>query len=88
MSAGVSEGRNPPPLGRRSYNYDRGSGDSGLIFSCFQRYPAKGFEAVQKRLEGEARAKYILTTGGGYFFVPPPGDAWIDALFAQATGNA
>lgn len=29
----------------------------------------------------EAMAKYILTTGGGYFFVPPPGDTWIDALF-------
>ncbi|MFF1648062.1 Dyp-type peroxidase [Streptomyces sp. NPDC058240] len=80
--------RNPPPLVRRSYNYDRGSGDSGLIFSSFQRDLANGFEAVQKRLGGEAMAKYILTTGGGYFFVPPPGDAWIDALFAQATGNA
>ncbi|MFJ1551777.1 Dyp-type peroxidase [Streptomyces sp. NPDC088246] len=73
--------RNPPPIVRRSYNYDRGNGDSGLIFSCFQRDLAKGFEAVQKRLEGEAMAKYILTTGGGYFFVPPPGDTWIDALF-------
>ncbi|MEV7850173.1 Dyp-type peroxidase [Streptomyces sp. NPDC088183] len=80
--------RNPPPLVRRSYNYDRGDGDSGLIFSCFQRDLATGFEAVQKRLEGEAMAKYILTTGGGYFFVPPPGGAWIDGLFAQATGNA
>ncbi|MDV9197062.1 Dyp-type peroxidase [Streptomyces sp. Wh19] len=80
--------RKPPPLVRRSYNYDRGNGDSGLIFSCFQRDLATGFEAVQKRLEGEAMAKYILTTGGGYFFVPPPGDGWIDGLFAQATGNA
>ncbi|MFE6663702.1 Dyp-type peroxidase [Streptomyces sp. NPDC057697] len=80
--------RNPPPLVRRSYNYDRGSGDRGLVFSCFQRDLATGFEAVQKRLEGEAMAKYVLTTGGGYFFVPPPGDAWIDGLFAQATGNA
>jgi hypothetical protein len=25
-------------------------------------------------------AKYTLTTGGGYFFVPPPGDAWLNAL--------
>lgn len=73
--------RNPPPLVRRSYSYDRGDGDKGLIFSCFQRDLEQGFEAVQKRLEGEAMAKYILTTGGGYFFVPPPGDAWIDALF-------
>lgn len=72
--------RNPPPLVRRSYSYDRGGGDTGIIFNCYQRDLAKGFEAVQKRLEGEALAKYVLTTGGGYFFVPPPGDAWLDAL--------
>ncbi|MFF1919436.1 Dyp-type peroxidase [Streptomyces sp. NPDC058221] len=73
--------RDPPAIVRRGYSYDRGDGDAGLIFSCFQRDLAKGFEAVQKRLEGEAMAKYMLTTGGGYFFVPPPGDAWVDALF-------
>ncbi|MFE2844322.1 Dyp-type peroxidase [Streptomyces scopuliridis] len=72
--------RDPPPLVRRSYSYDRGDGDTGLVFSCFQRDLAKGFEAVQKRLAGEAMAKYLLTTGGGYYFVPPPGDHWIDAL--------
>lgn len=72
--------RIPPPLVRRSYSYDRGDGDTGIVFSCFQRDLAKGFEAVQKRLAGEALAKYVLTTGGGYFFVPPPGDAWLDAL--------
>ncbi|MFI6086070.1 Dyp-type peroxidase [Streptomyces sp. NPDC051217] len=72
--------RNPPQLVRRSYSYDRGDGDTGIIFNCFQRDLAKGFEAVQKRLEGEALAKYVLTTGGGYFFVPPPGDAWFDAV--------
>ncbi|MFC5802177.1 Dyp-type peroxidase [Streptomyces formicae] len=75
--------RNPPPLVRRSYSYDRGNGDNGLIFSCFQRDLAKGFESVQKRLEGEAMAKYMLTTGGGYFFVPPLGGAWIDKAFRQ-----
>lgn len=72
--------RNPPPLVRRSYSYDRGDGDTGIIFNCYQRDVAEGFEAVQKRLAGEALAKYVLTTGGGYFFVPPPGDAWVDAL--------
>ncbi|MFE9889081.1 Dyp-type peroxidase [Streptomyces scopuliridis] len=72
--------RDAPPLVRRSYSYDRGDGDTGLVFSCFQRDLVKGFEAVQKRLEGEAMAKYLLTTGGGYYFVPPPGDTWIDAL--------
>ncbi|MFC9428422.1 Dyp-type peroxidase [Streptomyces sp. NPDC056987] len=72
--------RNPAPLVRRGYSYDRGDGDTGLVFSCFQRDLADGFEAVQKRLEGESMAKYLLTTGGGYFFVPPPGDAWAEAL--------
>lgn len=73
--------RNPPPIVRRGYSYDHGNGNKGLIFSCFQRDLAKGFEAVQKRLEGEAMAKYMLTTGGGYFYVPPPGDSWIDRVF-------
>ncbi|MGW2257735.1 Dyp-type peroxidase [Streptomyces sp. NPDC001780] len=72
--------RNPPPLIRRGYSYDRGDGDTGLVFSCFQRDLATGFEAVQKRLAGEAMAPYMLTTGGGYFFVPPPGNAWLDAV--------
>lgn len=72
--------RQPPPIVRRSYSYDRGDGDTGLIFSCFQRDLANGFEAVQKRLEGEAMAKYLLTTGGGYYFIPPPGRAWIEQL--------
>ncbi|GGK16297.1 hypothetical protein GCM10011583_55230 [Streptomyces camponoticapitis] len=63
--------RNPPLLVRRSYSYDRGNGDTGIIFFCLQRDLAKGFEAVQKRLEGEALAKYVLTTGGGYFSCPP-----------------
>ncbi|MFI0976891.1 Dyp-type peroxidase [Streptomyces sp. NPDC021093] len=70
--------RTPPPILRRSYSYVRDDGDRGMIFSCFQRDLAEGFEAVQRRLEGEAMAKYLLTTGGGYFFVPPPGDAWIE----------
>ncbi|MFJ2407189.1 Dyp-type peroxidase [Streptomyces xanthochromogenes] len=58
----------PPPIVRRSYSYNRGSEDAGLIFSCFQRDLKAGFEAAQRRLEGEAMAKYILTKGGGYFF--------------------
>ncbi|MEV3972815.1 Dyp-type peroxidase [Streptomyces sp. NPDC050698] len=72
--------RTAPPMVRRSYNYDRGPDDQGLIFSCFQSDLEKGFEAVQRRLQGEAMARYTLTTGGGYFFVPPPGDAWLHAL--------
>jgi deferrochelatase/peroxidase EfeB len=72
--------RRPPPLVRRGYNYHHSADDQGLIFSCFQRDLAQGFEAVQRRLQGEAMAKYTLTIGGGYFFVPPPGDTWLNAL--------
>ncbi|WP_326682730.1 Dyp-type peroxidase [Streptomyces sp. NBC_01237] len=72
--------RSPPPIVRRSYSYDRGNGDTGIIFSCFQRDLTQGFEAAQERLQGESMAKYLLTTGGGYFFVPPPGDGWMDTL--------
>ncbi|MEU0443791.1 Dyp-type peroxidase [Streptomyces sp. NPDC006186] len=71
--------RRPPPMVRRSYNYHHGAEDQGLIFSCFQRDLDKGFEAVQHRLQGEAMTKYTLTVGGGYFFVPPPGNAWLAA---------
>ncbi|SCD31531.1 deferrochelatase/peroxidase EfeB [Streptomyces sp. ScaeMP-e83] len=76
----ASDRRNPPPMVRRSYSYDRGDGDSGLIFSCFQRDLVQGFETVQRRLAGESLAKYVLTTGGGYFFVPPPGEGWTEAF--------
>ncbi|WP_406141593.1 Dyp-type peroxidase [Streptomyces anulatus] len=72
--------RNPPSIVRRSYSYDKGNEDKGIIFSCFQRDLAQGFEATQKRLEEESMAKYLLTTGGGYFFVPPHGDGWINTL--------
>ncbi|WP_418961256.1 Dyp-type peroxidase [Streptomyces tritici] len=73
--------RNPPPLVRRSYSYDRGDGDVGLVFSCFQRDLEAGFETVQRRLAGESMAKYLLTTGGGYYFVPPRGGEWVRAAF-------
>lgn len=72
--------RHPPPVVRRGYNYRRSADDQGLIFSCFQRDLEEGFEAVQHRLQGEAMAKYTLTVGGGYFFVPPPGDDWLNVL--------
>ncbi|MFI8105543.1 Dyp-type peroxidase [Streptomyces sp. NPDC086023] len=75
--------RNPPPLVRRSYGYDHGADGRGMLFSCFQRDLAAGFEAVQARLAGaEAMAKYTLTVGGGYFFVPPAGDEWVRRVFS------
>jgi len=72
--------RSPAPMVRRGYNYRHSADSQGLVFSCFQRDLKKGFEAVQHRLQGEAMAKYALTVGGGYFFVPPPGDTWIHVL--------
>ncbi|WP_198655015.1 hypothetical protein [Streptomyces geranii] len=36
--------------------------------------------AVQKRLQHESMAPYLLTTGGGYVFVPPVGATWMEAL--------
>ncbi|KAA6215583.1 Dyp-type peroxidase domain-containing protein [Streptomyces filamentosus] len=71
----------PPPLLRRSYAYDGGPDDRGLLFSCFQGDPAAGFETVQRCLAGEAMTQCQLTVGDGCFFVPPPGDArpaWAD----------
>ena len=39
-----------------------------------------GFEAVQRRLTGQRLDDYILTVGGGYFVVPPPGTTWERSL--------
>ncbi|MEU9672091.1 MULTISPECIES: Dyp-type peroxidase domain-containing protein [Streptomyces] len=66
----VPDRRDPPPLVRRSYSYDRGAGDTGLLFSCFQRDLAEGFEAVQRRLEGEAMAPYLMTRRGRILLRP------------------
>ena len=61
---------------RRSFNFSRGSTESGqldqgLLFVCFQRDLAKGFTAVQQRLNGEALEEYITPIGGGFYFVLP-----------------
>jgi deferrochelatase/peroxidase EfeB len=59
---------------RRGYSYRRpgaGHPDQGLIFVCFQADLERGFVTVQRRLAGEALDRYVLTFGGGYFFVPP-----------------
>jgi deferrochelatase/peroxidase EfeB len=55
---------------RRGYSYRRDA-DEGLVFVCFQRDIEAGFATVQRRLDGEALGRYVLTFGGGYFFVPP-----------------
>jgi deferrochelatase/peroxidase EfeB len=67
---------------RRGYSYQRradaaGQPDEGLAFVCFQSDLERGFVTVQRRLAGEALDRYVLTFGGGYYFVPavpPDGD--------------
>jgi deferrochelatase/peroxidase EfeB len=61
---------------RRGFNYSlgftaNGQLDQGLLFICFQRDLAKGFVAVQERLNGEALEEYIKPIGGGFYFVLP-----------------
>jgi deferrochelatase/peroxidase EfeB len=70
---------------RRGFNYSlgftpNGQLDQGLLFVCFQRDLAKGFVAVQERLNGEALEEYIKPIGGGFYFALPGvahGDGWL-----------
>ncbi|MFG2044864.1 Dyp-type peroxidase [Dactylosporangium sp. NPDC048998] len=61
---------------RRGYSYRLGTdaagqADEGLIFVCFQRDIERGFATVQRRMAGQPLDRYVLTFGGGYYFVPP-----------------
>lgn len=61
---------------RRSYSYRRGADaaghpDQGLVFVCFQQDLERGFATIQRRLVGQALDRYVMTVGGGYFFVLP-----------------
>ena len=70
---------------RRGFNYSlgftpNGQLDQGLLFVCFQRDLAKGFVAVQQRLNGEALEEYIKPIGGGFYFALPGvarSDGWL-----------
>lgn len=56
---------------RRSYSYDDGPTDRGLLFVCFQR-DLRTFVATQHRLdEGDALMRYATATASGTFLVLP-----------------
>jgi len=61
---------------RRGYSYRRSATDEGLAFVCFQSDVERGFATVQRRLAGEALDRYVLTYGGGYWFVPSVAGQW------------
>jgi deferrochelatase/peroxidase EfeB len=82
--ANPRDGRIPPPrLLRRGWTYTGGDrrDEIGLLFVCYQADLATGFDAVQHRLAGEALDRYVLATGGGYFYLPPD-RPWIEELLA------
>ncbi|WP_370943267.1 Dyp-type peroxidase [Amycolatopsis sp. cg5] len=66
-------GEPPPRMLRRSWLYQGGPADDGVVFMAFQNDFDAGFTLAQNRLRGEALAPYLLTVGGGYFVVPARG---------------
>ena len=56
---------------RRAVNYDDGH-ESGLLFGCFQRDPAKQFVPIQQRLdEADMLNEWVTHTGSAVFAVLP-----------------
>jgi len=72
---------------RRSYSYDAGVDpnglmDSGLIFICFQRDPARQFVAIQRRLaERDVLNAFSQHVASAVFACPPAAAAgsWFGA---------
>jgi deferrochelatase/peroxidase EfeB len=57
---------------RRSYSYDDGAGDAGLLFMAFMRDPARQYVPIQRRLAaGDALAPFARHVGSALFAVPP-----------------
>lgn len=72
--ANPRDGSPAPRLLRRSWTWSSGDDGAqpgeGLLFMAFQA-DLDEFRLVQERLAGERLSRYVLATGGGYFFVPP-----------------
>lgn len=57
---------------RRSYSYQAGPEDSGLIFTSFQADPRSSFIPVQQRLaESDAMSRFTVATSSALFAVLP-----------------
>ncbi|WP_371785162.1 Dyp-type peroxidase [Streptosporangium subroseum] len=59
-----------PRMLRRGYSYHDGPEDQGMLFMAFQGDLELGFAGVQRRLAGQSLDRYMLTVGGGYYFLP------------------
>lgn len=70
---------------RRAANYDE-SGESGLLFACYQRDPLTQFVPIQRRLdEFDLLNEWVTHTGSAVFAILPgfgPGEMLGEALFA------
>ncbi|WP_460038296.1 Dyp-type peroxidase [Streptomyces cavourensis] len=72
--------RNLPLIVRRSYSYDRGGGDSGLIFSCFPEGPGPRLRGGTGAPGGREPGEIYPDHGRRLLLRPPPGDSWTEAL--------
>ena len=71
---------------RRSYSYDDGDRDAGLLFLAYQRDPRRQFAVLQRRLAAhDALSAYACHVGSAVFALPPgarPGGFIADRLLA------
>ncbi|WP_245573335.1 Dyp-type peroxidase [Amycolatopsis benzoatilytica] len=65
MSAGV------PTMLRRSYNYDNGDDDRGLLFISFQRELRTFVNTAYRMADGDALLRYATTTASAAFHILP-----------------
>jgi deferrochelatase/peroxidase EfeB len=57
---------------RRSYSYDDGPDDKGLLFLAYCRDPQRQYVPVQRRLaEGDALNAHVTHVGSALFAIPP-----------------